>query len=191
MSAMRKLTKQKRLELGAMEYFILTLIGRAKLTSLYEFQQKAGLQPGGIRQALVRLERRGLITRAASATRRRRELALTNVGFDVLYQSWRECLHDNLETESVIRVACIALFMGGPEDAATYLERQAGLRKSIAWEKEMETERLQKSQKDPLSTYAWMRTLTEARRRSAEGEALSGLGLYLKEHQQPNDVRNR
>ena len=63
-----------------MEYFILALIGRANLTSLYDFQQKAGLQPGGIRSALKRLEEFGLIHRAESSTRRRRNLSLSLEG---------------------------------------------------------------------------------------------------------------
>ena len=75
-----------------MEYFILALIGKAGLTSLYAFQQRAGLQPGGIRSALERLEALQLITRAESSTRQRRDMSLTSEGTEVLNYSWKRCL---------------------------------------------------------------------------------------------------
>ena len=63
-----------------MESFILALIENAELTSMYEFQQRAGLQSGGIRPALQHLEKAHLIARAKPSTRRRRELSLTPQG---------------------------------------------------------------------------------------------------------------
>ena len=63
-----------------MEIFILALIDKAGLTSLYAFQQQAGLQPGGIRSTLERLEQRSLIERAESSARQRRDYSLTLEG---------------------------------------------------------------------------------------------------------------
>jgi DNA-binding MarR family transcriptional regulator len=174
------------LELGAMEFFILAVIGKARLTSMYALQQRAGLQPGGIRPALRRLERLGFINRAQSSIRQRRELSLTTRGEKSLAQARQRYLQDYPDAESVMRAACVALLMGDQQAAADYLLGQAGGRDWAAKDKKMEAERLEKTQRDPLSTYAWMRALTEARRRSAEGEAFSRLGQFLTEKYQPD-----
>ena len=76
-------------DLGAMEFFILALIDRAGLKSLYSFQKHAALQPGGIRPALLRLEQQKLIQRAESSRRQRRDFSLTPEGRDLLREAWR------------------------------------------------------------------------------------------------------
>lgn len=162
-----------------MEYFILALIGEAGLTSLYAFQQRASLQPGGIRSALQRLESDQLIERAASSTRQRRALSLTPEGMKFLDYTWRRCLEAFPDSEGVLRAACVAQLMGAPEQAADYLRKLAYHYQGMAQERSMEAEKLEKTRKDPLSTYAWMRALTEARRRSAESKAFSDLGHLL------------
>lgn len=106
------------LELGAMEFFIMALVANAHLASLHEFQQRAGLQPGGIRPALQRLERAELITRAQASRRKRKALALTPLGSQVFYSSWRECLRDYPDTESMLRARCVALQIGAKRSAA-------------------------------------------------------------------------
>lgn len=180
---------EEDLELGAMEYFILALISKARLTSLYAFQQRAALQPGGIRPALLRLERMGLVERAESSARRRRELSLTPRGMRILGHTWQRSLQDYPDAESVTRAACVALLMGEQPAAANYLLGQADGRAWAAKERNMEAERLEQTQKDPLSTYAWMRALTEARRRSAESEAFSHVSQFLREKDQPDAVK--
>lgn len=174
------------IEPSVMEYFILALIGKAGLTSLYDFQQRASLQPGGIRSALQRLESWQLIMRAESSTRRRRALSLTAKGRDFLNRSWERCLGDRTDTEGVLRAACVALLMEAPEKAVVYLQNLAFDRRSTAQERGMEVEKLQKTTKDPLSTYSWMRALTEAQRRSAESMAFSQLSHLLEGKYQPN-----
>jgi DNA-binding PadR family transcriptional regulator len=175
---------------GAMEYFLLALIGHAGLRSLYLLQQRAGLQPGGIRPALHRLEESGFLTRGESSTRRRRDLSLTARGMAFLDDTWKQCLSDYPDTESALRAACVAMLMGDPKYAGQYLEGLALGRQISAEEKSMNAELLEKTLKDPLSTYVWMRTLCEARRRNAESEAFSLLGHSLKENHQP-DVQPR
>ena len=71
-----------------MEFFILALIARMGLTSLYDIRESAGLQPGGIRFSLDQLEKRGWITRSEPGRRRRRDLALTADGRELLERSW-------------------------------------------------------------------------------------------------------
>ena len=163
-----------------MAFFILALIAKAGLTSLYAFQQRAGLQPGGIRIALQRLESLKLITRAESSTRNRRAMALTPEGMEFLNRSWERCLDQFTDSEGVLRAACVALLMGAPELAAQYLEKLANFHEGMANERNFEMEKLEKTRrKEPLSTYAWMRALTEYRRRSAESKAFSELGHLL------------
>ena len=162
-----------------MEFFILALIHRVGLTSLYAFQQRAGLQPGGIRPALARLEQRNLVKRSDSNARQRRDFALTCDGVALLQGDWQRCLHDHLEPEAVLRAAFVAVLMGGVEQAIAYLFSLALTRRAVAREKAAEAERLNKTQKDPLSAYTWMRALTESRRRNAEGDAFSQLSQYL------------
>ena len=147
MSLMPKIARKQKSELGIMEYFILALIGRTGLSTLYDFQQKAALQPGAARSAMQRLERMNLISRAESSSRRRRELALSEEGYDVLYKSWRECMKNYLDTESLIRAAWLALVMNEPMFAAEYLEGNARIRSFMEEEKRMKAEQLAKTQK--------------------------------------------
>lgn len=170
-------------EPSVMEIFILALIDKAGLTSLYAFQQQAGLQPGGIRSTLERLEERGLIERAESSARRRRDFSLTVEGLRFLEFSWQQILHDQLDTEAALRAACVALLMGPVREAIAFLEYLSTTRRSAARDRNLEAEQLGKTQKNPLTTYAWMRALTDAQRRSAESEAFSQLSQQLEINQ--------
>lgn len=176
------------MQLGAMEYFILALIGKAGLTSLYAFQQKAGLQPGGIRSALKRLEDLRLIHRAESSTRRRRDLSLSPEGVQFLNHSWQRCLGGYPDSESVVRATAVALLMEHKKIAAQYLKGMALSRRYSAKEKTMDGEQLKMKAREPLSTYVWMRSLCEAQRRSAESLAFAALGQFLEEKPQPDVV---
>jgi DNA-binding MarR family transcriptional regulator len=109
-------------ELGAMGFFILALIGRMRLTSLYAFRQDAALEPGGIRSAMEHLEKKELITRTEPGRRKRRDLALTPAGREVVERYWTKCLRDFADAESVLRAACVVQIMDCPEYAAEYLK---------------------------------------------------------------------
>ncbi|HEX6880020.1 MAG TPA: hypothetical protein VF135_06630 [Terriglobales bacterium] len=171
-----------------MEYFILALINRAGLTSMYEFQHAAGLQPGGIAPAIRRLETLGFLSRGASSRRRRRELSVTPEGEQFLTSSFLQCLHDYPDLESVLRAACVALLMGKADFAGQYLDDLAERRRKSAEERSMDAERFGKTHRDPLSTYAWMRALCEAQRRGTESKTFSSLGQFLKEKHRPDGV---
>ena len=177
--------------LSVMEYFILALIGKARLTSLYAFQQRAALQPGGIRTSLERLEQRGLLERAESGSRQRRDLSLTAAGLRFLERTWKQCLADYPDAESVLRAATVAVLMGDQHYAGEYLSGMGLHRESSGKEKDMEAERLGRGRLDPLSAYRWMRALTEAQRREGESKAFSMLGRTLKEKHQPDVVHQR
>ena len=184
--AMSSQTSTKGAEPSVMEYFILALIGKAGLKSLYAFQQRAGLQPGGIRTSLQRLESWQLITRAESSTRQRKDMSLTAEGIEVLNNTWKRCLGERTDPESVLRVACIALLMGVPGLAVGCLADFAFDRRFTAKEKSMEADTLQKTKKGPLSTYVWMRARSEAQRHNAESEVFSQLSRFLEETNQPD-----
>lgn len=156
---------------GAMEYFILALVGKANVTSLYEFQQKASLQPGGIRSAMQRLEENDLVHRAASATRQRRDLSLTAKGEEMLESTWRNCLHRYADADSVFRAVSVALMMNDQPTAEDYLEEQALRFMRFSQEKMVEAAHLERVQDDPLSAYAWMKAMARSRQRRAESEA--------------------
>ncbi len=166
-------------DLGAMEFFILALIDRAGLRSLYSFQKHAALQPGGIRPALRRLEHRKLIQRAESSRRQRRDFSLTLEGRAILNRAWQQCLDDSADTEAALRSICVALLMEHRAEALAFTMSVRANRVEVAREKELEAEGLSRTQNDPLSIYMWMRALTEARRRGAEGETFAQLVLHL------------
>ena len=177
-------------DLGAMEFFILALIDRAGLKSLYSFQKHAALQPGGIRPALLRLEQQNLIQRAESSRRQRKDFSLTPEGKDLLSRAWQQCLKDTGEPEGVLRSICVALLMGQPDTALYFAMSVRDNRSSEARGREQEAEGLYRAQNDPLSLYMWMRAITEARRRNAEGEALAQLISHLERqvnHDTPRD----
>lgn len=186
---MSNLEQNSEVVLSAMEYFILALIDRAGLTSLYAFQRKAGLQPGGIRSALTRLEELHLIRRAESAARRLREMSLTEEGVGFLEATFLNCLRNYPDTESVLRAAFVVLLMGRVDKSAGYLQGVALLRKAAAKEKHMKAEVFRQPKMDPLSTYAWMRAQCEAQRRNSEYEAFSALSQLLKERPVQDDPK--
>jgi DNA-binding MarR family transcriptional regulator len=177
--------------LGPMELFILVLIGPMGLTSLYAFKDEAGLEPGGIRAALARLENDRLITRADPGRRRRRDLALTPAGISVLQNSWKGCLHDHGDAESVLRSAFVAWLMDGPAAAADYLNQIAEYRRERAQQIMNDAAHLERSQTGPLSSYTWMRASQEAHRRRAESEAFLSMCRSIKERFNNNASNTR
>jgi hypothetical protein len=174
---------------GPMELFILALIGRMKLGSLYSLKQEVGLEPGGIRSALKHLIDGDLIKRADEGKRRRRDMALTSVGFDVLTGSWRNCLRVEGDSESVLRAAFVAWIMESPRAAAGYLHEVGEARQEMAEEMSWESEHLKRSQKGPASGYLWMRASLEAHRRKAESEAFLSMSRSIEERFK-NDASN-
>ncbi len=169
-----------------MEYFILALIGRMKLTSLYAFRQEAGLQPGGIRSALEHLEKRDFILRAEPGRRMRRDLALTRAGQEFLERSWTNCLREYADAESVMRSAMVSWLMDCQDHAAAYLQVMGDARRIKAIEAERKSEYFKQSQQDPLSSYAWMRISIESNRLKAESEAFFSFSRTLQQRSERN-----
>ncbi len=167
--------------LGVMELFIMTLVGKLGLKSLYELRQQAGLEPGGIRSAMRTLEKEKLISRTDPGKRHRRDLALTTAGSAFLEQFWRQCDRDYPDAEAVLRAAFVAWVMDCPAHAVAYLEKIGQSRRERTQLMQHEQESLKRSQTGPVSSYAWMRLETEAHRRRAESDAFVSISLSLKE----------
>jgi DNA-binding MarR family transcriptional regulator len=164
-----------------MEFFILALIGRVGLKSLYELRQQAGLEPGGIRSAMKTLENAELISRTAPGKRRRRDLTLTSTGRAVLEGSWPGCLREYPDADAVLRAAFVAWVMGSPGAAAAYLNHVGRSRREKMQQMKYDEEHLKRSQTGPLSSYAWMRISHEVHRRGAESEAFLSMSGSIAE----------
>lgn len=168
--------------LGAMEFFILALIGRSGLNSLYELRREAGLEPGAVRSAMKTIENNNLISRSDPGKRRRRDLALTAAGTAILERSWQSALRTYPDADAVLRAAFVALVMDGPEATAAYLNHIGRSRREKAEQMKNEAEHLKNSQTGPLSSYVWMRVSLEAHRRGAESAAFLAMSGFIEEY---------
>jgi len=104
-----------------MPLFLLTLVSRGGLNTLYALQHQAGLQPGGVQPVLRQLERDGLLLRSEEGKRRRRAMVVTDKGEETLAAHWRTCLGFYIDVESVLRAATTSLLMGDQKAAYHYL----------------------------------------------------------------------
>ena len=111
----------KNRERTAMAFFVLAVISRGGLCSLYELQRGVALEPGGIRPLLVRLEQEGLLQRSEPGHRRRKRMTVTQQGEQLLKEEWEGCLQDYPDSESILRAATVALLMGRSDIARDYL----------------------------------------------------------------------
>ena len=80
--------------------------------------------------------------------------------------------------------------MGASDQAITYLKHLSTARLSAAQDKGLDAEKLGKTKKNPLSTYKWMRALTEAQRLDAESKAFSQLSQHLEAKQNQHGKRS-
>lgn len=163
-----------------MEFFLLAVIGKGGLTSLYELQKRAGLEPGGIRPALARLEADGYLTRGEHATRNKRSLGLTAKGIHFLEKNWSLSLQNFPDFESVLRATAVALLMGEPKTARVHLETTSFQRSQAAKQKEAEAGSAP-TDGNALSFYRWMRLFCDARRSHEEARVLLEIREAVKE----------
>jgi DNA-binding PadR family transcriptional regulator len=162
-----------------MEFFLLAVIGRGGLSSLYELQKRAGLEPGGIRPALTRLEADGYLSRGEHEARNKRRLGLTTKGIHYLENNWWFSLQNFPDFESVLRATAVALLMGEPKTARTYLETTSFQRSQSGKQKEAEAGYTPVNS-DALSFYRWMRLFYEAKRSHEEARVLLELRETVK-----------
>lgn len=167
-------------DFGAMEFFLLALIDKGGLKSIYALQKQAALQPGGIRPALVKLETTGFLGRRDEGSRKRRELFVTAEGAQFLADHWYHALQSYIDLESVLRATTVSLLMGDVDTARRYLADVCARRERSAKQRELEAESYH-NRSDLVANYMWMRATCEGHRRRAEATALQSVQQRLKE----------
>lgn len=172
--------------ISPMEFFILASIDRAGADSLYALNQRAGLQPGSIRPALNRLQKKALLHRTAAGARGRRQFRLSAAGKQFLEANWRNVLQDHSDIESILRSACVADLMREPSMATDYLRSMAARRFSDLDRKEPYWPTYSQDI-NPLSTYKFTKSIWEGHRFGAEASAFSTM-VKMREGQQPSST---
>jgi DNA-binding MarR family transcriptional regulator len=163
-----------------MDFFLLGLVSRCGLHTVYQLQQGAGLQPGGIQPTLRRLEQEGMLTRSAEAKRRRRLMKVTDKGARLLEHHWKDCMQDYPDTESILRCATVAILMSDFQYAYQYLlgvadehERNQNGAKPDASSHSLHS--------SPLDCYAFMRNQWQVAKRRSASEALRQIAKELQD----------
>jgi DNA-binding PadR family transcriptional regulator len=177
MYLMSKLTDTTRFR--SMEFFLLALVGKCGLTSLYSLRERAGLQPGAIAPAIRELENLDFITRTEPGARMRREIRLSEAGSAFLEASWIQSQRDYPEMESVLRGTMIALLMADSSAATKYLQDAIETRERQADEARSRAQYLDPLPPEILDDFAWMRSVTEMGRRKSEAQTLSRIRIRI------------
>jgi DNA-binding PadR family transcriptional regulator len=152
-----------------MPLFVLALVSKGGLNTLYALQHEAGLQPGGVQPVLRQLERDGLLLRSEEGKRRRRVMVVTDKGQATLAAHWHGCLDLYWDVESVLRAATVALLMDVPRVASAYLL-------NMAYEYDRKSSDSRTSDPDDRASlvewYGYMRTHCETSRLRSAAQAL-------------------
>jgi len=148
-----------------MELFLLGALSRGGVHSSYDLQRVLGLEPGGIRPALLRLERDGLVVRSNEARRRRRLIKVTEQGQQVLQQCWGNIFRSYPDPESVLRAAGLAVLMAVPQVASDYLSSLADQYDQKSAPEQMRSA-VSRSE-IPAQCYGRMRALWQSRKNQA------------------------
>jgi DNA-binding PadR family transcriptional regulator/predicted small metal-binding protein len=168
---------------NVMDFFLLGLVSRCSLNTVYRLQQEAGLQPGGIQPTLRRLEEEGLLCRSEEAKRRRRLMKVTDKGARLLEQHWKDCIQDSPDIESILRCATVAILMGDFQYAYQYLV-------GVADEHERNYDRathiasFRSRHFSPLDCYAFMRMQWQVAKRHSAAEVLRQIAKEV-QHMKP------
>ena len=161
---------------SVMPFFLLAVVSRGGLNTLYDLQHHAGLQPGGVQPVLRQLERDGLLRRSEEGKRRRRAMVVTDKGEETLAAHWRTCLGFYMDVESVLRAATTSLLMGDQKTAYRYLQ-------SVADDYKCRSGGARATDPDarasPLDWYAFMRRHWETSRLQSAAETLRNIGIAM------------
>ena len=157
------------MKLGILDLFLLGAIAKGYARTSYDLRQSLGLSWGGIRPALLKLERLELLKKSAPGFRRRREFRVTAAGQQALRAGWRPALDVKADGEGVMRAALLA-FEADRGHALAFLDAAAQeRRKAGAWPG--------KRPSGGAELYAFMR----AALRRAEAEAFDYLVQELRQ----------
>lgn len=154
--------------LGILDLFLLDTIAKGRASTSYDLRRAVGLSWGGVRPALLKLERLGLLKRSAPGFRRRREFRVTAAGEQAIETQLRAAMDVTAEAETVIRAALLA-FEADRSLGLAYLHAVAQeRRKNGSWPGERP--------RDGADLYAFMR----AALRDAEAQCFERLMTELK-----------
>jgi DNA-binding MarR family transcriptional regulator len=167
-----------------MNAYVANFLMRGGLRSTYELQRVVGLEPGGIQPALRRLEEQGLVVRSKQERRRRRLIEVTDQGHQVLEQHWRGSLRSFADVESILRAAGIAMLMGAPGDASSYLNFMANEYDQKAPSEQTRLTIYQSA--SPVQWYGFMRALWQTRRHQSAAGVFRDIANELAILQQPS-----
>jgi DNA-binding PadR family transcriptional regulator len=159
-----------------MPLFLLALISKGGLRTLYDLQQQAALQPGGVQPVLRQLENEGFLTRSEEGKRRRRVMSVTEEGERLLAEQWPACMVFHSDVESVLRAATVALLMEQPHYARGYL-----LDSAVDYERKSKNLPAagQNSSRTILDVYISLRTGWETTRLESAAQTLRGIADTL------------
>ena len=166
-----------------MQLFLLTLIAKGGVRTVYQLKRDALLSQGGVRSALKWLQENDYLERSGPlGDLNRKEIAVTRRGLEVLEYQWRKGVDEilNWDTDTSLRFAWVALLMDkaaglealhssarGSQTVAKYFQQQAEQGCDIG---------------SPVSVYRWMRVVLTAERDEAESRALTRIAEYLDAH---------
>ena len=166
---------------SSLDLFLLGLI-QSGVNTPYLFRERARLSIGATLPALQRLEKNSLISRAEKGLRNKQEFAVTATGrraFDSqlarILQEYRE--RPPSDSESVFRVASLALRVGKTSDAVAILRAAATARAQRSAIPGTNT--LAGNAHDVASTYAGLLSACESARSKAEARVISDLASSL------------
>lgn len=162
-----------------MEFFLLSLVAHGGLRTTYDLQRLAGLEPGGIRPALLRLEKQELLVRSKEARRRRRLIEVTEKGRQLLERDWAWCLQPHPDAESVLRASGLTVLMGRPMDSRRYLMDMANEYERKAGQEQANP--LRSASSGPLEWYQFMRALWQYRRSQSAAQVFRDIATKLEE----------
>jgi DNA-binding PadR family transcriptional regulator len=125
-------TRDKRRR-SDLDQFVLALIAGGVSTP-YDLQQQAGLSPGATLPALERLLQAGLVQAGKPGSRGKVAYTITRSGARSLSVGWRSLLEEGPsgDRDADLRVALLAVWIGGDRKAATEFLKQGAARKQQA-----------------------------------------------------------
>jgi DNA-binding PadR family transcriptional regulator len=173
-----------------LDLFVLALIDNG-ISTPYDLKNAAGLSPGATIPALRRLIERGLALQTRAGPRGRREHRITAAGRQFLNTGWRPLIEEGPsgELDADLRVALLALIVGGDRPAATTFLRNSAVRNL---ESTRDSEDLEIDSLPPLAS--WYRKLrmsaAESLRRGQSAAALA-MAKRLPHSPHPNRSRRR
>jgi DNA-binding PadR family transcriptional regulator len=166
--------------LKPMQLFVLAMIAKGGVKTVYEMKRDAGLSQGGTRNSLEWLQQNDYIKRSDPVGElQKKEFAVTSKGLQVLQRQWQWGLNEFVtwDVETVLRIVWVALQM----DRSSALQLLTSSARALdfiskRWREGAEAEPKPDSS---LETYRWMACVLEEERADAQRRALTRIARAL------------